>query len=762
MKRGPTALGSGAMRRLLSLGLALALAACGSSSSSPSDDPAPAPTPAEDAPPSTGPGVLLDVAGELDDADGMDPRGRFDRHFVEVNEGDRVVVDLTSQAFDPLLEVTPPQSGTLHNDDWQGDTTHSRIELISPGAGTMRIDVRPYARDGHGPFTLRVERVSGAPQAQDTVTVLAGPGTHASTIRQSDPATGETHTQAMVLRLAEPSRVRVSGEGATATLIDPRGQTLQAEEDGSFRTVAAGSHNLAVQGAVGTAFEVTVEAAPEGVVAPLLARAHHRFGRILESLVPGSAAGSLAAAPGAGAGAPDPTAAAPPTPSAPPASLPVEIGARLQGNLTESDPALPSGERYDVYTLTVAQATDPVTVTLESTAFDCFLRIEGPNGQHWENDDAGGTLNSRVELPLAVPGEYRLVATSYAAGMTGPYELKVLEAAAATGPGAAPAAGGGQRVETGSLAAGDEQLQSGEYVDAYEFTWPVGTRIHLEARSSDFDTYLIVRSPSGSQQDNDDMIPGQTLNAGLDLQVTEPGAWRVLVTSYRPGETGNYQLLVQGGGAGAVAPAAPPTSPATPPPGAPPAATPAPTGAPLSGPGTQTGTLAQGDSTLRTGEYTDTYQMTFTPRSAVQLRLNSSDFDTYLIVRSPAGQQEDNDDITPGDLNSGIDIPTAEPGTYTVIVTSYRPGETGAYTLTATEGASVVAPRPPPSAPPSGAAGTPAAAPLGQGGRVWGSSPGSPTTPPGWATSRSARTTPASSPRPCATRGSCPRRRSSS
>ncbi|MAQ15275.1 MAG: hypothetical protein CMN30_14535 [Sandaracinus sp.] len=105
---------------------------------------------------------------------------------------------------------------------------------------------------------------------------------------------------------------------------------------------------------------------------------------------------------------------------------------------------------------------------------------------------------------------------------------------------------GAEAVVTGQLAAGDRTLQSGEFADHFTYQWQSGT-VHIEALSSDFDSYLVVKSPSGQQHDNDDMAgSGSSTNAGLDLAITEPGTWTVIVTSFQSGETGNYQLIVRG------------------------------------------------------------------------------------------------------------------------------------------------------------------------------------------------------------------------
>jgi len=67
--------------------------------------------------------------------------------------------------------------------------------------------------------------------------------------------------------------------------------------------------------------------------------------------------------------------------------------------------------------------------------------------------------------------------------------------------------------------------------------------VHIELRG-DFDTYLILRAPSGRQRDNDD-APGMGTDSMLDQTLDETGTYRVMVTSYQPGTTGSYTLTVR-------------------------------------------------------------------------------------------------------------------------------------------------------------------------------------------------------------------------
>jgi len=376
----------------------------------------------------------------------------------------------------------------------------------------------------------------------------------------------------------------------------------------------------------------------------------------------------------------------------------------LSGTLAAGDAQLRTGEFSDVHTVELTAGTT-VRVRLASSEFDPYLIIQPPSGAQADNDDiSADDRTAGLDYAVTQTGPHRITATSYRAGETGAYTLTVTGAAGAANGGAAPAVAGASgptfRTVRGSLAQGDRTLPTGTLFDEEVVTLPAGATVQLQMHSSAFDTVLVVRTPSGREETNDDVAQGNT-NSALTLQASEAGEYHILATSYRAGMVGDYELVIGAPSAGEAPTPQPGTQPATQP-----AAQP--TVASLSEP--IRGSLARGDRTLASGEFVDAHTVTLPQGGGVQIRLASTQFDPYLIVRSPSGRQVDNDDLTPGDRNAGIDLPLAEPGTYTIQVTSYRAGETGAYTLSFARGASV------PGAAPAGIAGS---APQ-QGGRVFG------------------------------------------
>ena len=98
------------------------------------------------------------------------------------------------------------------------------------------------------------------------------------------------------------------------------------------------------------------------------------------------------------------------------------------------------------------------------------------------------------------------------------------------------------RVESGVLVEGDTVRSNGAYQDSY--TFGLAKNVVVEVRSDDFDTYLIVESPSGSRFVNDD-YQGNERWSRLALTLDEFGEYQVLVSSFSTGESGSYSLEIR-------------------------------------------------------------------------------------------------------------------------------------------------------------------------------------------------------------------------
>jgi alkyl hydroperoxide reductase subunit AhpC len=78
------------------------------------------------------------------------------------------------------------------------------------------------------------------------------------------------------------------------------------------------------------------------------------------------------------------------------------------------------------------------TIDMISNELDSYLRLLDPKGtQLDEDDDSGGNLNSRIIFNCSKDGDYKIVCTTFAAGMTGNYILKVKTTGVAQKPSSA-------------------------------------------------------------------------------------------------------------------------------------------------------------------------------------------------------------------------------------------------------------------------------------------------------------------------------------
>lgn len=109
--------------------------------------------------------------------------------------------------------------------------------------------------------------------------------------------------------------------------------------------------------------------------------------------------------------------------------------------------------------------------------------------------------------------------------------------------------------QTGRLEAGDEQLETGEYVDVLERELSAGIPVQVTLTSSEFDVFLVIVDPAGEGFQVDDSA-GEGLNVRETYTPSVTGTHLIAVTSARAGEVGTYQL--------SIASAAAPTNPLAP------------------------------------------------------------------------------------------------------------------------------------------------------------------------------------------------------
>lgn len=345
----------------------------------------------------------------------------------------------------------------------------------------------------------------------------------------------------------------------------------------------------------------------------------------------------------------------------------LQAGQTVNGALDQSDMKADQGGLVDVYQLRGEQG-EQYTLRLTSDVFDAYLFVRGPGALSQDNDDDGQSYNSRLTFTFPETGVAQVYVTSFSRNAQGSYQLAIERASGGeptvVADGQAPPVTAQQMA--GELAQGDAQLQSGEFVDTYPFNGVQGQIVELVLTSDQFDTYVAITGANNFNEFNDDDTANNTRNSRLQVTIPANGQYTIHVTSYAPGERGAYQLAINPGtGGGDLAGAAETFAPGQ----------------------TMNGALQQGDETLQSGEFVDTFRFQGQQGQRVVIDMRSTQFDPYLILHAPSGAQEDNDDATQGDTtHSRIETTLAESGEYRIGATSYQPGESGAYVVSLQQG----------------------------------------------------------------------------
>ncbi len=217
----------------------------------------------------------------------------------------------------------------------------------------------------------------------------------------------------------------------------------------------------------------------------------------------------------------------------------ITVGQVISGVLAPDDCLLPHTLPGAGYDLTLTEPTN-LRIDLASSGFDPILIITDSElePRFWA-DYSGPGLNARIERRIP-PGEYVVWATS-SGGMGGAFELSTQEVEIELCPvvGTVPL---GEAVG-GQLSGASCAEPNGQYLDPWTLTVADSTTLQIDLTSGQFDTYLILEDEDGTWLAEDD-DGGVGLNSRL-VYAAPPGQYRVVVTSYGPGEVGSYQLSTQ-------------------------------------------------------------------------------------------------------------------------------------------------------------------------------------------------------------------------
>ena len=522
-----------------------------------------------------------------------------------------VYITMTSSAFDTFLRVLDSSGKALfaNNDDKRTSTTTTNSfigALLNPG--TYRIEATSYDPSQAGAYTLAVR----------------GTAANIGTVSLGQSVSGN---------LSSSSGRTVLGDGSSADLYEFT-VTSQQVVTITMRSVAMDAYMVLMDSS--GLYLASDDDSGGGTDS-----------QIVRTLAPGKYRAEAGTFVGQGGAYTLSLQATNPTVTT------ITAGQTVNGTLSSTSGRSGgcAGCYADLYQFTLT-SSQTLSVAMNSTVFDTYLRVlDGSGNMLAADDDSGGGTNSLVQRAFAA-GTYRIEATSYSSGIGGAYTLALSAVTAQVLPISV-----GQTL-SGSLTASSGRSVgcSGCFADLYQFSVTSSQTLNIVLTSSAFDAFLRVLDSAGSTVATDDDGAGGS-NARI-YRTFAAGTYRIEATSYNSGKTGAYTLALN-----TVNVTVSPITVGT-------AAT------------TVNGSLSasSGSSVACTGCFANSYGFTLSSAQTVQIDLTSTAFDAYLRVLDANGVVVAADDDSGGGSNSRIRRSFAA-GTYRIEASSYSTGATGAFTL---------------------------------------------------------------------------------
>jgi hypothetical protein len=238
------------------------------------------------------------------------------------------------------------------------------------------------------------------------------------------------------------------------------------------------------------------------------------------------------------------------TPGAnPSAAAPASASAwNAEGRLEDSD-RQDDSRRFDEHRLRL-EAGRRYRISAESDDFDTMLRLFRPGESESvaENDDFGGSLNSRITYTAQEGGEYVIRIQSFSPDGRGAYRLRTEALPPIPPPLNVPPSGTGTlrwQMWDGELSATDPD-RDGKHFDDYPVRMVQGETRIISIESDAIDPIIWVmradeREGEPLEMDDD---AGVRFNALLAFQAEDGGNYIVRVTSFGDQSRGAYRLRI--------------------------------------------------------------------------------------------------------------------------------------------------------------------------------------------------------------------------
>ncbi len=450
------------------------------------------------------------VQGELTAGDPESEGGQaYDAYTFRARAGERFVIDLISDAFDPVVRVGQMRAGGFNelamNDDTLETGLNSRLVFTAEATGDYIIRATPLSPGGEGAYTLALAR---GPEMAAAQAIEIGGSVEGSLTEDDGKGAGGSTADVYRFSGQEGQRIRIdmaSDEFDTYVELFDAGQVSLAEDD---------------DGAEGTNSRLVFTLPRTGayfIEARAFTDSTGRYSLSVTEVEPEKA----------------------------PEALP--FGSTIQGEISETDPTDGEDRGYDAFTFR-GVAGQRVQAIMRSGDFDTYLQI-GRAGTEFsalasDDDGLGEGTDSRLSYTLPEDGDYVLRASPLGSDSKGLYALELIDRGPQPQPGSLLVGA----TARGILTEADATAQDNSFYDAYRVTLKADEKLLITMVSNEVDSFLTIgREQAGGGFEilgSDDDSLSDT-HAKLEWTAPADGVYEVRAGTFQQGQTGAYALNVE-------------------------------------------------------------------------------------------------------------------------------------------------------------------------------------------------------------------------
>ena len=466
------------------------------------------------------------VADALDSNDAFTTEGAtVDAYAVRLTADQEIQLDLSSDDFDPKLELLTPAGAKVAEDDDGGPGTSARIRYTVPRAGLYQVRVTAVGPGGLGTYTLTTGLRQALPPMPAPISINLGQtisGTISDATPRYETEGEEVYAIRYGIRMEAGKAYKIALNAASDSELDPKIAVGKVASDGSLDSLAQDD-----DGGGGTNASLRYRPETSGFYVLEVQRAGRADGSYV--LMVEQAAADRAPAP----------------------SQALRLGQNVSGELRDGGARLAATDAlFNTYSIAL-RADQRVTVKMEKEGdgnLDPLLEIGLLTPAHFQplakDDDGGQDLNARIKFMAPSDGTYIIRATAGDPKQEGPYRIAVTEMPVSM---VAPVPTPAKLGETirGNLGPTDPLRNDSQFFDRYVFNGQVGETYEITANAESFDIMVGARQIDRVDDDyaSDDDSGGGT-NAKLVYTVTTAGPQIIRVSSAEESAEGDYTVLI--------------------------------------------------------------------------------------------------------------------------------------------------------------------------------------------------------------------------